>query len=187
MTVSAAAEPAVLSPADELTTLVAFWKVPVCAAVIDTENVHEAAALTEPPLSEIVWVAGPAVITLVDPHVPFSPLGLSTARPVGRVSVNETADSVPLVFGLVMVNDKAVAALSLNPMSAGVNALAMVGGLAARAVGTTPRPIAAAATTVTTMTPVVLRRSSGRTPPAPRDSVPLNFIPLLLSVHEQVQ
>jgi hypothetical protein len=151
--------------------------------VTDTENVHEAPALTDPPLSEIAWVAGAAVITPVDPQVPFSPFGSSMARPVGSVSVNETADSVPLVFGLVMVNDNAVAALSLNPIRAGVNALVILGGLAASAVGTTARPIAAVATTVTAMTPDVLRRSEGRAPPALRDSVPLNFIPLLVLVH----
>jgi hypothetical protein len=182
ITVRVAADPALLDPAEELTELVVFWKVPVCAAVTDTENVHDAPALTEPPLSEIVCVAGVAVITPVEPQVPFSPLGSSTARPAGRVSVKETADSVPLVFGLLMVNDSAVAALSLNPIRFGVNALVMVGGLAASAVGTTPRPIAAVATTVTAMTPVVLRRPRGRTPLALRDSVPLNCIPLLRSV-----
>jgi hypothetical protein len=182
MTVNVAADPALLAPADELTTLVAFGNLPVCAAVIDTEKVHEAPGLTEPSLSEIVCVVGAAVITPADPHVPFSPLGLSTARPAGSVSVNETADSVPLELGLVMVNDRAVAALSLKPIRLGVNALVMVGGEAASAAGTTPRPIAAVATTVTAVTLVILRRTRGRAPPALRDSVPLNFIPLLRSV-----
>src|ERR1700748_773110 len=123
ITVRVAADPALLDPAEELTELVVFWKVPVCAAVTDTENVHDAPALTEPPLSEIVCVAGVSLITPVDPQVPFSPLGSSTARPAGRVSVKETADSAPLVFGLLMVNDSAVAALSLKPIRVGVDAV----------------------------------------------------------------
>src|SRR5690348_15637154 len=87
MTIRLADDPALLEPADEPTTLVVFWNVPVCAAVTDTENVHDAAALIEPPLSEIVCVAGAAVITLPDPHVRFSPLGSSMASPAGSVSV----------------------------------------------------------------------------------------------------
>jgi hypothetical protein len=62
-----------------------------------------------------------------------------------------------------------------------------VAGLAARAVGTTPRPIATVATAVTGMTRVILRRPCGRTPLVLRDSVPLNFIPLLRSVRLQVK
>jgi hypothetical protein len=103
-----------------------------------------------------------AVITLVDPQVPLSPLGSSTASPAGRVSVNATSDKVPLALGLVMVNDSAVAELSLSPIRLGVNALVMVGGVAASADGATARPH-----TMTTAAPTG-RRSEFR----------LNMIPL---------
>ena len=187
MTVSAAAAPASLAPADEWTALVVSWNVPVCAAVTDTENVHDAPALTEPPLSEIACVDGAAVITPADPHVPLSPLGSSTARPAGSVSVKATPDNVPLALELVMVNDRAVAALSLKPIRLGVNALVMVGGVAARAAGTTPRPSPAVATTVAAMTPVVRRRLHGRALRAQPDWVSLNVMPLLRSVRALVQ
>ena len=77
-----------------------LWSVSVWVAVTEIEKVQDAPALMEPPLSEIVCDAGAAVITPVDPHVPFSLLGSSTARPAGSVSVKAIADSVSLVLGV---------------------------------------------------------------------------------------
>ena len=51
------------------------------------------------------------------------------------MSVNETEESVPLVFGLAMVTDRDVAELSLSPIRLGVNVVVTVGGAAAMAVG----------------------------------------------------
>ena len=52
------------------------------------------------------------------------------------MSVNETEERAPLVFGLAMVTDRDVAELSLSPIRLGVNAVVTVGGAAAMAVGT---------------------------------------------------
>ena len=121
-----------------------FVSVPVWLAIRDTEIVQAAAAFTEPPLSEIVCEPGAAVMTPAVPQVPFSPLGSSTVRPAGSVSVNATDDSVPLAFGLVIVIDSAVASVSPTPIRFGVNALVMVGGAAAAtAVDAACRPMAA--------------------------------------------
>lgn len=49
----------------------------------ETEEVQLAAAFTEPPASEIVCEPGLAVMTPADPHVPFSPLGLSMVSAAG--------------------------------------------------------------------------------------------------------
>ena len=65
--------------------------------------------------------------------MPFSPLGSSTVRPAGRVSVNATEVSVPLALGFVIVTDSAVASVSPTPIRLGVNALAILGGAAAAA------------------------------------------------------
>jgi len=140
-TVSDAGAGAALVPAEELAAAGASAKLPVWLGTTDTENVQLAAAFTEPPVKEIVCDPAFAVMTPAEPHVPFSPLGSSTASPAGRVSVNDTEESVPLALGFAMVTDRAVAELSLKPMRFGVKVVATVGGAAARAAGAiTARP-----------------------------------------------
>ena len=58
--------------------------------VTATEKLQFAPPLRLPPLSEIVPDPGLAVTELLDPQLPLTPLGLSTIRPLGSVSVNET-------------------------------------------------------------------------------------------------
>jgi hypothetical protein len=89
-----------------------------------------------------------AVSRLLEPHVPFWPLGLSITTPPGRVSKNEISLSDPLAFGLVIVNDSAV--VPPTGIVAGVNALVIVGGLVAatEVAGIIARRVIAAAATI---------------------------------------
>ena len=164
-TVREAGAGAALLPAEELTAPGASAKLPVWLGVTDTENVQLAAALTEPPVREIACAPGLAVITPAEPQVPFSPLGLSMVSPAGSVSVNATAERVPLAFGLAIVTDREVAELSLSPIRLGVNAVVTVGGAAALAAGAaSAKPAVAPSDRVSAPTPRRLPRPSRPVP-----------------------
>src|SRR5580693_8400112 len=80
---------------------------------------------SEPPV-RVIWLEpGFAVSTPELPHVPFWPLGSSTTRPAGSVSVMAIPETVD-GLGLVIVIDSAVGEPIVT--CAGVNALAIVGG-----------------------------------------------------------
>jgi hypothetical protein len=143
-TVNVCVSPVVLDPAEELTGPVLLDRVPVNDATTDTEIAQFVAPLSDPPVKEIVDPPGAAVITLPVPHVPFSPFGLSTVKPAGSVSVNETADSVAVAFGLVIVIDRAVAVESPRPTSVGVKALVIVAGATGVAAAADPAATSAA-------------------------------------------
>jgi hypothetical protein len=96
-----------------------------------TEIVQLEPALMLPPVSEIVLAPGLAVTVLLEPQVPLSPLGLSTTRLAGSVSVNATPLSEPLEFGLVIVTDSEL--VPPTAIEVGVNALVVLGGLVAAA------------------------------------------------------
>src|SRR6476469_4675941 len=94
-------------PSVELTGPVEFCTRPAVFDITAADTVQFAPAASLPPVSVIVLEPGSAVSTLVEPHVPFVPFGLSTTSPAGNVSVNPIPLSEPLEFGLVIVNDSA--------------------------------------------------------------------------------
>jgi hypothetical protein len=179
-TVRVSVSPALLLPAEELTGPVSLDRVPAWPAINEIDRVQAAPDFSEPALSEKVCEPGTAVTTLVEPQVPFSPLGLSTVRPAGSASLNEIDDRVPLAFGLVMVIESAVASVSPTPIRFGVNALVMVGGaVAASAVGAAYRPTAATAAIEAVAKPVSVRPCPALTAVRRLRAIPFNSGPLL--------
>ena len=143
-----------------------------------TCRVQLAEAASLPPVSEIVDPPATAVSVLVEPHVPFWPFGLSTASPAGSVSVKATPLSA-LAFGLVMVNDSAV--VPPDPIEAGVNWLAIVGGftsadaLAGSAKSSSAATIAPLNVLACVLTRVPFRRATAcSTPPRRTQSAKLH-------------
>jgi hypothetical protein len=179
-TIKVSVSPALLPPAEKLTGPVSLDRVPVWPAINETDTVQAVPGFSEPALSEKVCEPAAAVTTLVDPQVPFSPLGLSTVRPAGSASVNEIDDTVPVAFGLVMVTESAVASVSPTPIRFGVNPLVMVGGaVAASAVGAEYRPMAATAAIEAVATPVNVRAFPVLTAVRRLRAIPCNSGPLL--------
>jgi len=100
---------------------------PAATAVTLTENVQEPLAAIVPPFS--TTLCDPAAAVTVPPHEPLNALGVATANPAGKLSVNAIPDSaVPLTTGLVIVKVSEVEPPS--PMLATPNVFAMLGGLA---------------------------------------------------------
>jgi len=100
---------------------------PSSIPVTATEKVHEAVEAIAPPDNFTVDTPEtvPAVI-VPPPQDPVSPLGLASARPLGKVSVNATPVRLPAALGFVMVNVRLV--FPARGMLAAPNDFAIVGG-----------------------------------------------------------
>ena len=115
--------PAPLSIAVTVTELF-FW--PAVVPVTFTDTVQAAfpasdptARLTEPE---------PAVAVVVPPQLLFTPFGVATTRPAGKLSVNANPVSVRPVFGFWILNVRLV--VPFSGICAAPNAFAILGGIA---------------------------------------------------------
>src|SRR5882724_8160024 len=112
-------------PSVDATFPVVLFFVPAVVPVTFTENVHELLAARLAPDRLITFVACVAVI-VPPPQLPVKPLGVDTARPVGKVSLKATpvSVSVVLLFWMVKVNDVE----AFNGMLAAPHAWMITGG-----------------------------------------------------------
>src|ERR1700691_445278 len=84
---------------------------PAKLAVTFTENAHEALVATVPPERVMVCDLDAAKIAPL-PQVPFRPLGVETARPAGKLSLNARPVSATAEFGFTIVKLREVEAPS---------------------------------------------------------------------------
>src|SRR5450432_915734 len=114
------------SPASvEVTTPVTLFCVPRALPVTSTVKLQDAPALSAAP-ARLTLVA-PAVAVIVPlPQDPVSSLGVDTANPLGKLSVNPIPLRAELLFGLVRVNVSVVFPPRFTP--AEPNAFEIVGG-----------------------------------------------------------
>src|SRR5262249_33720415 len=91
-------------PSFDVTTLVVLSCGPMPTALTLIVNVHTPLGTSWEPVSVIVWLPGSAV-NVAPPQPPKKFDGLSTSRPSGSVSVNDTLlMNAGLLFGAEIVN-----------------------------------------------------------------------------------
>ncbi len=98
-------------PSFDVTFPVTLFSVPAADALTFTENVQPRLAAMLPPLRLTTFVPATAVIVPL-PQDPANPLGLSMAKPAGRVSVNATPVNGIVGLGFWMANVSDVEAFS---------------------------------------------------------------------------
>jgi len=90
-----------------------------------TAKLHDAPASKVAP-AKLRLVALAVAVIVPPPQVPVRPLGVDTASPLGKVSVNPIPLSARLLLGLERLKVRVV--LPFNATPAAPNAFAMVGG-----------------------------------------------------------
>ena len=122
----------------EVTALVTLFFVPRDVDEMVTEKVQlELAASVA--LLKLMLVEFPTAVIVPPPQLPLKPLGLSTIKPDGKLSVNPTPVSEPALLGLVIVKDKDVKLPS--PMLAAPKILEIVGAVATFRLALAIRPV----------------------------------------------
>ena len=124
-------------PSFELTAPDVLVKLPAAVPVTFTTTVQEPLVAMVPPVR--LMLLPPAAADAVPLQVLLSPFGVATTRPNGSVSLNATPVNATPLFGFWMVNVNVLVAFS--GMVFGLNALAMLGGLATVRVAVAAVPV----------------------------------------------